>query len=505
MKRILSCILAVILLASFSAVYAADTGAIQVYDYEISASDLDVLLYARAEDYFSEKNFSVRLGETDIVPANLKQFSTCAYNTSWIFIVEPNTSQSTQQMVKTIMDNMMAGMKKGDNFAVFCDTKVNADEFLTSKDLAMQLVDSSLSDKGDIKLYDTVYSALDVFNTSTQVKERKCLVIISDCMDKESKHTITEVCTAASEQALTVYTVGLVNGSQTRESNFITLCALSAIHPASVAIPIDSVSDINGKLAAELILENEKNNFVLSFPLSELPEIAPAEQTLSVTFNLDKKSLTENLENVDGKAISFAAEALRPLKPANDLPKVEPINSEPEKELPFPQNVTEKIKSIWPIHDLVTNILIAVLAVALIALLTILLKKKRANQKKPNNNSKDTGGTVPVSGGGTMPVTAKVTVTLTNVKTGETTVGRILKSSIKAGRSEEMMLKGDPTISSKQMEFIWQSGCLYVQDMNSRNGTRVNGELVSSAKPLSQSDVIHVGESDFRVNWIVNH
>ena len=68
-----------------------------------------------------------------------------------------------------------------------------------------------------------------------------------------------------------------------------------------------------------------------------------------------------------------------------------------------------------------------------------------------------------------------------------------------------MALLGDPSISGEHMEFIWQNGCLYVQDTNSTNGTKVNGKDIKGAVALNQSDVIHAGKSDFRVNWRSNH
>jgi hypothetical protein len=60
----------------------------------------------------------------------------------------------------------------------------------------------------------------------------------------------------------------------------------------------------------------------------------------------------------------------------------------------------------------------------------------------------------------------------------------------------------DPAISNPHAEIRFQSGLVLIVDLNSSNGTYLNGERLSSGQPrsLSIGDRIHMGETDFQVN-----
>ena len=98
----------------------------------------------------------------------------------------------------------------------------------------------------------------------------------------------------------------------------------------------------------------------------------------------------------------------------------------------------------------------------------------------------------------------KVEVCLTDMKTGCAYKGYFpdanKTSALKVGRLADLIISDD-TISREHFEFIWQSGILYVHDLNSTSGTKVNGERISTMVALYQSDIISAGKSDFRVNW----
>lgn len=54
----------------------------------------------------------------------------------------------------------------------------------------------------------------------------------------------------------------------------------------------------------------------------------------------------------------------------------------------------------------------------------------------------------------------------------------------------------DPAVSGTHAQIAEHDGSLYVRDLGSRNGTYVNGTLVSIPHLLADGDVIHVGETD---------
>lgn len=57
----------------------------------------------------------------------------------------------------------------------------------------------------------------------------------------------------------------------------------------------------------------------------------------------------------------------------------------------------------------------------------------------------------------------------------------------------------DPQLSRRHCEFTYQDGRLYVEDLDSKNGTRVNDELIEEKTELEDRDTVTVGSSVLRV------
>ncbi len=57
----------------------------------------------------------------------------------------------------------------------------------------------------------------------------------------------------------------------------------------------------------------------------------------------------------------------------------------------------------------------------------------------------------------------------------------------------------DTQLSRRHCQFTYDGGQLFVEDLSSRNGTRVNGELVQGKQPLSHGDHIIVGNNELVV------
>lgn len=76
----------------------------------------------------------------------------------------------------------------------------------------------------------------------------------------------------------------------------------------------------------------------------------------------------------------------------------------------------------------------------------------------------------------------------------------ISKSRFRAGRRStcDMRLTW-PTVSGMHAEFIMTANSLFLRDLDSTNGTRVNGHRITTDAVLSEDDVIQLGDAEFRV------
>ncbi len=75
-----------------------------------------------------------------------------------------------------------------------------------------------------------------------------------------------------------------------------------------------------------------------------------------------------------------------------------------------------------------------------------------------------------------------------------------LWSSATLGRAEDnTIVLADPSVSAHHAAIRRERGCWMVQDLNSTNGTAVNGSWVADALPAYRGDVIRLGEVQLRL------
>jgi pSer/pThr/pTyr-binding forkhead associated (FHA) protein len=76
------------------------------------------------------------------------------------------------------------------------------------------------------------------------------------------------------------------------------------------------------------------------------------------------------------------------------------------------------------------------------------------------------------------------------VMNGTTSIGRSAASDI--------VLKSDDYVSGQHARLTRHGGLLYVEDIDSTNGTYINGRKAVGATPLRSGDRVRVGSTTFR-------
>ena len=207
MKRFLAFLLCAVILISAVPAFAAGDETLRVFGYQPTDTSLNVMLYAKAEEYFSEKNFSVQLGAASLPAEALTPYSSGDSGTSWIAIIEPSASSPTTQLtVSELITGIMANFGKKDNMAIYDASSGSKTEFLSTASTVMPIVEKILQEKGTSKLYDTVKSALTTFSTNNTLNEHKCILIISRLEDDNSSYYFTDACKEAAALPVTIYT-----------------------------------------------------------------------------------------------------------------------------------------------------------------------------------------------------------------------------------------------------------------------------------------------------------
>ena len=75
----------------------------------------------------------------------------------------------------------------------------------------------------------------------------------------------------------------------------------------------------------------------------------------------------------------------------------------------------------------------------------------------------------------------------------------VLEGEISVGREDADVILDDPEASRQHAVLANHSGTVTVRDLESRNGTFVNGEAVTGEKELAQGDLVKIAGSVWRV------
>ena len=145
----------------------------------------------------------------------------------------------------------------------------------------------------------------------------------------------------------------------------------------------------------------------------------------------------------------------------------------------------------WKINYLVLSLIITL---AVVFLLSSLVRKRQKNQKSSASETISLN----VSPNLENSINIKITSISANLEdqfnvevTDKCTIGRSSRCDVS--------IKDQPEISGKHCVLEWKNGSLFISDLDSRNGTYVNGVPIKDKYVLSNRDIIGMGRAEFRL------
>ena len=84
-------------------------------------------------------------------------------------------------------------------------------------------------------------------------------------------------------------------------------------------------------------------------------------------------------------------------------------------------------------------------------------------------------------------------------------VKSLAQSEVVVGRpnsqaSVDIDLSPDTTVSRVHAKLWQENGACWIEDLGSRYGTKVNGTAISGRHPLSDGDLVQIGETTLRID-----
>ena len=135
MKRLISLVICLLLLGSFAAAYASEGNGLQVLDYRTTEKALEVVVYAKADSAVSEKDFTVKLGNSELPVSAVSSYGKGeADGTSWIVVLEPTVyPNNARTMVRALVEDLAANLGNNDRLAVYNSLTGENTEFLSPR------------------------------------------------------------------------------------------------------------------------------------------------------------------------------------------------------------------------------------------------------------------------------------------------------------------------------------------------------------------------------------
>lgn len=384
------------------------------------------------------------------------------------------------------------GMKDGDNMVVgTLGNQTQTGGFLTDKNEMRKAVEALEAGREDTNLYAGIVESIRVLRTESSVNPRKCLVILSDGED-DQKTGITqeEAEKAVTDSSIPVYTVATLKGADDEagvsHAKLLGSFARMSTGGAHFAPVLD---ESTGEQAGQLVVRGMEAGFVVT---AKLPEEMPDkdEALLRMVYTASDNTVYEDTLTV------YVAD----LDIGEGAPELKPdLKPEPEPD-PEPW-LTAYLP--WLVG---AGVALAVLIVLVVVLL-VRRKHKKGGKEETEENREESfeagimTGSVNTTQNGSAENREKKMASgyeLRLYAIGYSDIVHTIRleqgRKVTVGRNDraDVILDGeDKKLSGIQCGMLWENGKLYVWDMDSTNGTFVNGV---SIRPMGRV-VVHEGET----------
>lgn len=430
--------------------------------------------------------------------------------------VSGSMGQEQMAQVREALLAVTEGLQDGDNMVIgTLGNQTQTSGFLTDKEEVRRRVEALEAGKEDTNLYAGIVESIRVLQSDTAVHPRKCLIILSDGEDDQKTGIVQqEAEKAVTDSSIPVYTVAALKDAADEDgiahAKLLGSFARMSTGGAHFAPVFD---DSTGEQAGQSILLGMEEGFVVS---AELPSDMPDkdEMLLRVVYTSGDNAVYEDTLTVYAEDLGIEAEE------QGALPESE-TETEPEPESESGQETEPESR----VQDILPWLVGAAAALIIIIVLVIVCVKKKQKdnsiEEQTEERPKDTSDAMPltelVKQSGTGAITkplpetkavplpayelhlyaigyAEIVHTLRLEQGRKVTVGR-------NGKADIVLDSTDKKLSGVQCSMQWDGAKLYVWDMDSTNGTYVNGVSIKGMGRVAvhAGETIRMGSYEYRI------
>lgn len=445
-------------------------------------------------------------------------------------------SNGRDEKIKELLKAIINGHAQGEEFSIntFSTSISSIAEYSTDYNNLCSTVDNIQYYDQDAYLVDAIYQSVEKL-MDDQNANFKRLVVISDGVDDnkgEAGYTSSELIGLLEEKGCPIYTIGCKwDKDQTGLGDLFSYSRKAG----GESFELDTIENMNDIVS---IIQKDYGTQILDV---EIPLNLLDGGSRKIHFDLQ----TSNGSDVAERTVTTPFVSASQVEAWKQEEQTK-LDTETEEDKVFEETVTEqetiteKISEIeeeksWKEKLPVSTSVLSGIVVGIIGLMGVFTvyggkgrkesnKKKKdedkeeveKNQQKPFSKRKDDfadesedktilldrqdidddGGTIYLWN---MP--GKKKIVLKNIHTSES-YEHVLDKKLIVGRKEglsDIAIKGDRAISGKHCEIYSENGEIYMADMGSSNGTKVNDEEIQDRIQLHNGDILKIGVTELMI------
>ena len=496
--------------------FAAELAFIE--DTYVDDSTIYIVTSDISEDVETPERMDISLGGQKLDVLDVESVMDYVAPMTYYCLVDVSGSMNSSQMnqAKTVLTEIVAQMNDEDNMVIATlGNQTSTSGYLTDKEEISNVIDGLAAGIEDTNLYAGIVESVRQLQLDEAVNARKCLVILSDGRD-DQKTGITkeEADNAIKEASIPVFTVATLKDAPTEamlEDGKILGSFARTSTGGKHFVPV--VEGLDGAQIGQEICNTLNRGLVVTVDTSMITSFERKDVVLlRVIYTAEDGSVYEDTMEMYAEDIQLIEQAVEEATESVVETKAETQESESETEAPIIED-EETNSWIW----------IVVAAVVVVLLLIIIIavnkNKKKATAEQADKETpevqqvEELSPTQPVEDIGPTQAAEVSDIPEGAYELKMFAIGYPdIKFRIVIERGKEMTLgrndkadvilnPEDKKLSSVHCKVRWENEKLYVWDMNSTNGTFVNGVPIQALGRVAVHDgeTIRMGSYEYRI------
>lgn len=501
-RRIITTIVLVVFIQCGMTVQAADaSGIVETFTGKSSVS-----LYIKGVSEEIE-NVSVQIGTATGTVVSAQPITQQEVSMKTLVMIDNSLSikQHDREKIADFLQNLISDRDSKEEMAiaVFSEDITWMTEYTSDYSILKQALDGIEYRDQETYLTDVLYELISNDFSANEEDVYQRIIIVSDGVDNKSLgYTKEELYSLLKETPYTIYTIGCANGKNDEELE--NMFSLSRMTTAEFFL----LSEVEDTLNITDTLKEDRNIIRV--------EIVPDSEMMDGSRKAVKLSLGESSLSTD---IIMPQQTLVVDEPPQSEPRQEETSDMPLEQKTSVQEDTDQ-GGIMKVAALIIIFCFAVVATVIVVMIRLIIKKKKdkakfesiddnmLNQWEAGKSPAEKTELMMQDMSGDSENTFCIWnnrntfhIILTDVHSEVKSFQAPLEKSIVIGRKQgvcNIVLDYDKSVSNRHCEISVKDGKFYIKDLQSSNGTFVNGDRVVAEIEIFSGNIIKLGRLEMK-------